>query len=87
MHVVVQARGFWTTVSARTINYTEDHMVMEVISKAVPVEMMGSIVSKPTVKTVCRSYSAMLGSTGYARPRQVHCDRTISEMRCPSFKI
>jgi hypothetical protein len=37
-------------VSEGTPDYMEDRMALEVISKVVPVEMMGSIASKPTVK-------------------------------------
>jgi hypothetical protein len=31
-------------------DYTEGHMTLEVIAKAVPPDMLGSIVSKPTTK-------------------------------------
>jgi hypothetical protein len=41
--VMLQARSLWTTANEGTSDYTEDHMGLEVISKAVPVEMMGSI--------------------------------------------
>jgi hypothetical protein len=50
MRVMLQARDLWTTVSVGTIDYTEDCMALEVISKAMPVEMMGPITSKPTAK-------------------------------------
>jgi hypothetical protein len=40
MHVMLQARGLWSTVSDGKLDYTEDHMALEVISKVVPVEMM-----------------------------------------------
>jgi hypothetical protein len=52
MHVMLQARGLWTAVSEGTSNYMEDHMALEVISMAMPVELMGSIVRKPTAKAV-----------------------------------
>jgi hypothetical protein len=45
------AWGLWGTVSEGTSDYTEDRMALEVISKAVPVEMMGSIASKLTTKS------------------------------------
>jgi uncharacterized membrane protein YgcG len=52
MHVMLQARGLWDAVNAGTTDYTEDCMALEVISKAVPPEMMGTIVCKPSVKAV-----------------------------------
>jgi hypothetical protein len=50
VRVMLQARGLWSAVSEDTSDYTEDRMALEVISKAVPVEMMGSMASKPTAK-------------------------------------
>jgi hypothetical protein len=47
MCVMLQARGLWDAVSAGT---SEDHMALEVITKAVPSEMLGSIASKPSAK-------------------------------------
>jgi hypothetical protein len=47
MRVMLQARGLWDAVSAGT---SEDHMALEVITKAVPPEMLGSIASKPSAK-------------------------------------
>jgi hypothetical protein len=50
MHMMLHARGLWDAVSVGTSDYTEDHMVLEVIANAVPPEMLGSIVTKPTAK-------------------------------------
>jgi hypothetical protein len=50
MHVMLQARGLWIMVSEGTSDYTEDPMALEMISQAVPMEMMGSIVSKSITK-------------------------------------
>jgi hypothetical protein len=52
MHVMLQARGLWTTVSEGAPDYTEDRMALEVIAKAVPPEMLGSIASKLSAKVV-----------------------------------
>jgi hypothetical protein len=41
MRVMLQARVLWTTVSDNTTDFTIDCMTLEVISKAVLVEMMG----------------------------------------------
>jgi hypothetical protein len=40
----------WLTVKEGSEDYTEDRMALEVITKAVPPEMICSIASKPTVK-------------------------------------
>jgi hypothetical protein len=50
MHVMLQAQGLCSAVSKGMSDYMEDRMALEVISKVVPVEMMGSIASKPTAK-------------------------------------
>jgi hypothetical protein len=55
MHVMLQARDLWTTVSVGTTDYAEDCMALEVISKAVSVEMMVPITSKPTAKAAWES--------------------------------
>jgi hypothetical protein len=36
MHVMLQARGLWDAVKSGTDDYTEDRMVLEVITKVVP---------------------------------------------------
>jgi hypothetical protein len=46
IHVMVQARGMWDAVIVGTMDYTEDRLALEVIAKAVPPELMVSIVSK-----------------------------------------
>jgi hypothetical protein len=50
MHVMLQAWGLCSAVSKGMSDYMGDRMALEVISKVVPVEMMGSIASKPTAK-------------------------------------
>jgi hypothetical protein len=50
MRVMLQARGLWTAVSDGTDDFTEDRMALEVISKAVPPELMGTVASKATAK-------------------------------------
>jgi hypothetical protein len=50
MRVMLHARGLWIAVSKGTSDFMEDRVALEVISKAVPVELMGSIASKPTAK-------------------------------------
>jgi hypothetical protein len=55
MCLMLQERGLCITTSEGTSDYTEDHMALEAISKAVPVEMMGSIASKASAKAAWES--------------------------------
>jgi hypothetical protein len=55
MRVMLQARGLWDAVIVGTTDYTEDRLALEVITKAVPPELMGSIASKPSAKAVWES--------------------------------
>jgi hypothetical protein len=50
MRVMLQARGLWDAVIEGTSDYTEDRLALEVISKAVSAEMMGTMASKPSAK-------------------------------------
>ncbi|WVZ75292.1 hypothetical protein U9M48_023362 [Paspalum notatum var. saurae] len=59
MRVMLQARGLWITVSLGTNNLTEDRMALEVLSKAVPVEMMGTIANKASAKVAWDSIRVM----------------------------
>jgi hypothetical protein len=68
MRMMLQARGLWSAVSEGTSDYTEDRMALEVISKAVPVEMMGSMASKPTVKAAWEAI--ILRNVGIDRVRK-----------------
>jgi hypothetical protein len=56
-------------VSVRTTDYAKDRMALEVISKAVPVEMMGPIASKPTAKAAWESIKLL--NVGVDRVRKV----------------
>ncbi|WVZ49440.1 hypothetical protein U9M48_000802, partial [Paspalum notatum var. saurae] len=59
MRVMLQARGLWITVSLGSDDVTEDRMALEVISKAVPTEMMGMIASKPSAKAAWEAIKVM----------------------------
>jgi uncharacterized membrane protein YgcG len=50
MRVMLQARGLWLVVSVGTDDYTEDRMALEVLTKAVPPELMGTISNKASAK-------------------------------------
>ena len=50
MRVMLQARGMWVAVSIGTDDYVEDRMALELISKAVPTEMMGTMANKASAK-------------------------------------
>jgi hypothetical protein len=55
MHVMLQARGLWDAVIVSTMDYTEDRLALEVIAKAVPPKLMGSIASKPSANAAWES--------------------------------
>jgi hypothetical protein len=69
MHIMLQVRGLWDAVKEGMKDYTEDCLALEVISKAVPPEPMGSIVSKPSV--VAAWESLVLCNVGVGRVRKV----------------
>jgi hypothetical protein len=48
MRIMLQTRGLWDAVIVGTMDFTEDRLALEVIAKAVPPELMGSIASKPS---------------------------------------
>jgi hypothetical protein len=50
MQVMLQARGMWLALSVGTKDYTKNFMALEVLTKAVPPELMGTIANKATVK-------------------------------------
>lgn len=50
MRVMLQARGLWIAASEGTENYADDRNALEVISKAVPPELMGVVAGKATAK-------------------------------------
>jgi hypothetical protein len=54
MRVMLQERGLWLTVSVGTDDYTEDRMALEVLTKAVQPELMGTIARRSTT-SVCTS--------------------------------
>jgi hypothetical protein len=55
MRIMLQARGLWAVVSDGTTDFMEDRMALEVIAKAVPLEMLGSIASKPSARVAWES--------------------------------
>jgi hypothetical protein len=83
MHVMLQARDLWSAVSEGMSDYTEDHMTLEVISKAMWSEMMGSIASKPTVKAV--SEAIILCNIGVDRVQKVKANSLKHEFDLLAF--
>ena len=67
MHVMLQARGLWDMVIMGTTDFTEDRLALEVIAKAVPPELMGSIASKPSAMVAWESL--VLRNVGVDRVR------------------
>ena len=53
IRVMLQARGLWVAVSVGTIDFVEDRMALEVISKAVAAEMMGTIAMTQGTWLIC----------------------------------
>jgi hypothetical protein len=68
MRVMLQARGLWDAVIEGTSDYTEDRLALEVISKAVPAELMGTMASKPSAKAAWESI--ILRNVGVDRVRK-----------------
>jgi hypothetical protein len=68
MRVMLQARGLWAAVIEGGIEYTEDHMMLEVISKMVPPKMLGSIANKTLAKAAWDSI--ILHNIGVDRVRK-----------------
>jgi hypothetical protein len=50
MRVMLQAWGLWLIVSVGTTDYTKERMVLEVLTRAILPELMGTIVNKTTAK-------------------------------------
>ncbi|KAJ1257158.1 hypothetical protein BS78_K195100 [Paspalum vaginatum] len=59
MRVMLQARGLWLPVTLGTNDVTEDRMALEVLSKAVLTEMMGTIASKPSARAAWEAIKVM----------------------------
>jgi hypothetical protein len=68
MRIMLQARDLWDTVIVDTMDYTEDRLALEVIAKAVPPELMGSIASKPSAMAAWESL--VLRNVGVDRVRK-----------------
>jgi hypothetical protein len=69
MCVMLQVRGLWLAVMLGTRDVTEYWMALEVLTKAIPVEMMGTIASKPTAKIAWDVIKVM--NIGVERVRKV----------------
>jgi hypothetical protein len=50
MRVMLQAWGLWLIVSVGTTDYTKERMVLEVLTRAILLELMGTIANKTTAK-------------------------------------
>jgi hypothetical protein len=50
MKVMLQARNLWDAVSTGAGSFVDDRNALEVISKAVPPELMGAVASKATAR-------------------------------------
>jgi hypothetical protein len=59
LRVMLQAWGMWLAVSVSTDDYTEDRMALEVLTKAVSQELMGTIVNKVLAKSTWDSFASV----------------------------
>jgi cyclopropane fatty-acyl-phospholipid synthase-like methyltransferase len=84
MRVMLQARGLWDAVIVGTTDYTEDRLALEVIAKAVPPELMGSIASKPSVKAAWESL--VLRNVGVDRVRKAKASTLKREFDLLTFE-
>jgi hypothetical protein len=84
MRVMLQARGLWDAVIVGTTDYMEDRLALEVIAKAVPSELMGSIVSKPSVKAAWESL--VLRNVGVDRVRKAKASTLKREFDSLTFE-
>ncbi|WVZ58489.1 hypothetical protein U9M48_008761 [Paspalum notatum var. saurae] len=84
MRVMLQARGLWIAVSVGTNDLTEDRMALEVLSKAVPVEMMGTIANKATAKLAWDSIRVM--NIGVERVRKAKASTLRREFDSLKFR-
>jgi hypothetical protein len=83
MCLMLQARGLWAVVSEGASDYTEDRMTLEVIAKAVPPELLGSIASKPSAKAAWEAI--ILRNVGVDRVRKAKASSLKREFDAITF--
>jgi hypothetical protein len=83
--VMLQARGLWDTVIVGTTDFTEDRLALEVIAKAVPPELMGSIASKPPAMAAWESL--VLRNVGVDRVRKTKASTLRREFDSLTFEV
>jgi hypothetical protein len=84
MRIMRQARGMWDAVIVGTTDYTEDRLALEVIAKAVPPELMGSIASKPSAMAAWESL--VLCNVGVDRVRKAKASTLKREFDSLTFE-
>jgi uncharacterized membrane protein YgcG len=84
MCVMLQARGLWDVVIVGTTDFTEDRLALEVITKAVPPELMGSIASKPSALAAWESL--VLRNVGVDRVRKAKASTLKREFDSLTFE-
>jgi hypothetical protein len=84
MRVMLQARGLWDAVIVGTTDFTEDRLALEVIAKAVPPELMGSIASKPSAMAAWESL--VLRNVGVDRVRKAKASTLKREFDSLTFE-
>jgi hypothetical protein len=84
MRVMLHARGLWDAVIVGTTDFMEDHLALEVIAKAVPPELMGSIASKPSAMAAWESL--VLRNIGVDQVRKVKASTLKREFDSLAFE-
>ncbi|WVZ87318.1 hypothetical protein U9M48_033973 [Paspalum notatum var. saurae] len=84
MRVMLQVRGLWIAVSIGTNDLTEDRMALEVLTKAIPVELMGTIANRATAKLAWDSIKLM--NVGVERVRKAKASTLRREFDSLKFK-
>jgi hypothetical protein len=79
----VVGTGLWAAVSEGASDYTEDRMALEVIAKAVPPELLGSIANKPSVKAAWEAI--ILRNVGVDRVRKAKASSLKREFDAITF--
>jgi hypothetical protein len=69
MRIMLQERGLWLAMSIGTTDYTEDRMALEVLTKVLPPELMGTIANKATANDAWNSL--YMHNIGIKRVRKV----------------
>lgn len=72
MKVMLQARSLWEAVNTGDTDFQEDPMAMEAILRAVPPEMLSTLVVKPMAKDTWDAIKLMRVGVNRVRKSKAH---------------